>query len=228
MRRPDRVTLRSAIASTALHAAVIVGAVLQLRLPWLQGEPPAAPPPEPSTAAALVLAPEAAPSAPPPAAPLPKLGADDLPAAPPIVPMPTGGPAGERSRGTAGERDRSAVALPSADMREGDPLAEIRSRRSNPALSRELAHLNASADHLDFLAKHRFRQSWRAFEARLRSATVIVGVVVDGHGRIVDARVESGTGVDELDAAIAAWLRSGIGVSAIAPGVWHRMRIELR
>ncbi len=225
----DRITRGSAIASTILHVLLVVAAFSPRGCvrsheedPTATSEPAPESPPTPITASTphpstptrrLVLAPASA--APLPALP-PLSGPGARPAPPlppdlvrPIQPVATDRPGpGAASRGQDGDRP-APVALPQALPGRDDAVAQLRARRtSNAQLSREEKTLADGQEHLEFLLNRAVAQRWRHLLPEVREHRLVIQVMVDRSGRLVEGRLLSGSGSEAFDQVVGDWLRN--------------------
>jgi hypothetical protein len=224
----DRITRGSAIASTILHVLLVLAAFSPRGCvrsheedPTATSTPPPGPPPTPTTVPParpaqptrrLVLAPAAArplPALPPLSGP----GARPAPPLPPELLRPIAPVATDRlgqgtSRGQDGDRS-APVALPQALPGRDDAVAQLRARRtSNAQLSREEKTLADGQEHLEFLLNRAVAQRWRHLLPEVREPRLVIQVVVDPSGRLVEGRLLSGSGSEAFDQVVGDWLRN--------------------
>ncbi|MBA3938980.1 MAG: TonB C-terminal domain-containing protein [Planctomycetes bacterium] len=115
---------------------------------------------------------------------------------------------GIASRGQEGDRP-APVALPQALPGRDDAVAQLRARRtSNAQLSREEKTLADGQEHLEFLLNRAVAQRWRHLLPEVREHRLVIQVMVDRSGRLVEGRLLSGSGSEAFDQVVGDWLRN--------------------
>lgn len=222
----DRITKRSASLATVIHACLVALAFVPRGCSEIPD--PTSPPPPPATAAqvpppdttdttvppkpqhgTLVAVPLSAAAA---NAPLPTLGADDLPPLPDPARMVSAvrqDHAGQEvSRGDKGAGG-SAIDLPALPANPDDLIARLqRSAVSNEALSREQRMLASTQEFLHGRLQGQIDRRWRHLLKDVVETRLVIELRVDRRGRLTYANLVNSSGSLALDRLIGEWLQS--------------------
>lgn len=243
----DALTKRSAIISTALHAALVAwtfwGASNGVSsIPQLSTEHEKTEKPEERSApeTELILVPESVPEDGGTPA-LPSLPAvdqkqylmrmDRLPAtASLIAPGKTEQPRRMDSSGKKGGASPNGLELPKSPEPARALSRQLQGRAENPSLDRAERVRRTAATHLDSRLYAVYQDHWRReYDARITNRQLVVRMQVDRRGLVLDAGLANSTGVPELDRLIELWLKKpGLGLPPLEPGVTHHFLVSLK
>ncbi|MBA3710589.1 MAG: hypothetical protein H0W83_17425, partial [Planctomycetes bacterium] len=146
------------------------------------------------------------------------------------VPRNTDRPAVERDRG----KDGTAVAEVELPRLANDPATlagRLNGKRwTNQELTSEQKRLTDATNFLEFRMRREWRASWYRMKTVVTRPKLLLRLVVDAHGRVVEAQRGNATGSTALDAEIDRWLHQQVdpvSLPAISPGVPHFMAVTL-
>jgi outer membrane biosynthesis protein TonB len=217
----DRITQRSAVVSTTLHALLVAlafwprgcgcshtppSAAAMLEKPVQPTEPARAVTP-PTASSRLIAVPRPAPVDPP----LPALDDTALPPLPvdpgQLITAASSGGGTDTARGKGGTTS-APVKLPALAPEANDLTAQLRARRTtNQQMDAEQANLHASHDLIERRLRDQIDHVWRHLKPRMREHRLVVEVVVQADGA-VKARLVNSSGAPELDRLVDDWLRN--------------------
>jgi hypothetical protein len=167
------------------------------------------------------------------AAPLPPLGANDLPPLPDTTRLITSvrqdHAAVESSRGDHGKAG-SQVDLPALPASSDDLISRLqRSNTSNESLSREQRMLATAQEFLHGRLQGQIDRRWRHLLKEVTETRLVIEIRVDRRGKLTYAHLVNSSGSLGLDRLIGEWLQSpDVNLPPITPDIVYPFLIVLR
>ena len=247
----DPLTQRSATLATIIHACLL-GLAFMPR--GCSDIPPSTPPPAPHaivqpadptrepvpssakkapTFGALIAAPLSATATATATTALPPLGANDLPALPPLDQLITSvrqDHAGKDLVRGDGKKGSTTVDLPTLSANPDDLIARLQSGAvSNQTLTREQRMLGTAQEFLHGRLQTQIERHWRHLLKNVTEPRLIIELKVDKASRLTYAQLVNSSGSLALDRLIQEWLLSSeFSLPPIKPDILYPFLIVVR